>query len=606
LPDSPGVYQFLNDEGKIIYVGKAKNLKKRISTYFNKTNDSYDTSYSDRTLNNLKMAVMVRKIADIHTIVVETESDALLLENNMIKEYKPRYNILLKDDKSFPWIVVRNEKFPRVYLMRNPVQDGSLYFGPYTSIPMVRTLLDLVKKLYSLRSCHLNIKSGKKYKVCLEYHIGNCKAPCVGQQSEDEYNESISQVCNILRGNITTVIKHLKKLMKEYAEVYRFEEAEAMKKKIEMLEKYRSKSTIVNPTINNVDVFSFEDDINCAYVNCLRIVDGAIIQAQTIEIVKRLDEHPSLLLGYAITDIRKRFSSQSSSTQQPGEIIVPFYPDVLMPDIVYTIPENGDKKELLKLSQRNALFFQLEKKKQIEKTDPERHINRILQTLQHDLQMSELPVHIECFDNSNIQGTNSVAACVVFRNARPSKKEYRHYIIRTVEGPNDFASMQEVVYRRYRRLLDENESLPKLIIIDGGKGQLSSAMNSLEKLGLSKIISIISIAERLEEIYFPDDSMPIYLDKRSESLKLIQQLRDEAHRFGNLFHRNKRSQAMLHSELNEIKGIGEKTAKKLLQQFKSVAQLRTVPVEEIEKSVGKRKAQVLTNYFSLCAGGNHH
>jgi len=577
------VYQFLNSEGKVIYVGKAKSLKKRVYSYFHKTHE------------DIKIAVMLGKVADIQTIVVDTESDALLLENNIIKKYQPRYNVLLKDDKSFPWIVVRNERFPRLYLMRNPVRDGSQYFGPYASVGVVRNMLNFIKQLYRLRSCSRNLAdeniAKKKYKVCLEYHIGNCKAPCAGLQTERDYDDTITQICSILKGNITTVIQHLKTLMNEHAKAYRFEEADAIKNKIGILEKFRAKSAIVNPLINNVDVFSYEEDVQCAYVNCLRIVDGAVIQAHTIEIVKRLDEQPNKLLRYAIVDMRERFASQSS------EIIVPFYPDVLLPGITYTIPESGDKKELLELSQRNAKYFQLEKKKQIEKTDPDRHVNRIMETLKRDLHMSELPVHIECFDNSNIQGTNPVAACAVFRNACPSKKDYRHYNIKTVEGSNDFASMEEVVFRRYRRLLDENKPLPQLIIIDGGKGQLSSALNSLERLGLKGKITIIGIAKRLEEIFFPNDSTPIYLDKRSESLKLIQHIRDEAHRFGVTFHRKKRSQTMINTELLNIKGVGQKNIEKLLQEFRSVTQLQKAPIEEIERVVGKRKAAILAGYF---------
>ena len=579
LPDSPGVYQFLNDEGKVIYVGKAKNLKKRVLSYFNKTHD------------NRKVAVMVSKIADLQPIVVDTESDALLLENNLIKKYQPRYNVNLKDDKSFPWIVIRNEPFPRVYHMRNPVRDGSQYFGPYTSVGMVRTLLDLVKQLYPLRTCKENF-TRQKVKICLEYHIGNCKGPCEGLQTEEDYNESIAQIRHILKGNITEVIQHLKLLMNQYAEVYRFEEANLVKNKIAMLEKFRSKSAIVNPSIDQVDVFSYQEDVHCAYVNYLRIVDGAIIQAYTVELNKKLDEQPAELLGYAITGLREQFVSQSR------EIIVPFEPDVMLSGITYTIPVRGDRKTLLELSQRNVWFFQLEKKKQIERTDPERHVHRIMETLKQDLHLSELPVHIECFDNSNIQGTHPVAACAVFKNARPSKKDYRHYNIKTVEGPNDFASMEEVVFRRYHRLLEEEELLPQLIIIDGGKGQLSSAMNSLEQLGLTGKIAVISIAERLEEIFFPGDSTPVYLDKRSESLKLIQQMRDEAHRFGITFHRNKRSGAMITTQLQNIEGIGPKTVEKLLQVFKSVARIKTATIDDLEKAVGKQKAAIVAKYFS--------
>ena len=583
LPVSPGVYQFLNDEGKIIYVGKAKNLKRRVSSYFNKTHD------------NRKLTLMVSKIADLHTIVVDTESDALLLENNLIKKYQPRYNIQLKDDKSFPWIVIRNEDFPRVYLMRNPVRDGSQYFGPYTSAKILRAQLDLIKQLYPLRTCALNLTeeniARQKFKNCLNYHIGTCKGPCEGLQTKEDYDESIAQIRNILKGNIAAVIQQLKTLMKEYAGDYRFEEAERTKNRIAMLEKFRSKTTIVNPSISNVDVFSFEDDLHCAYVNCLRIIDGAIIQANTIEIVKRLDEQPAELLGYAITDMRGTFESQSP------EIIVPFLPDVTLTGITYSIPTRGDRKTLLELSQRNAGFFRMEKKKQIEKTDPDRYVNRIMETLKHDLRLSELPVHIECFDNSNTQGTNPVAACVVFKNARPSKKDYRRFNIKTVEGPDDFASMEEVVFRRYQRMIHEKDPLPQLIIIDGGKGQLSSAMHSLEQLGLNGKIAIIGIAKRLEEIFFPGDSTPIYLDKRSESLRLIQQMRDEAHRFGIMFHRNKRSQAMITTELQNIAGIGPKTAEKLLREFKSVARLQTAPAEEVEKAVGKRMAGIVARHF---------
>ncbi len=583
LPSDPGVYQFLDAEGKIIYIGQAQNLKQRVSSDVTKPHDTR------------KLILMVSKIVDLRTIVVETESDALLLENNLIKKYRPRYNILLKDDKSFPWIVVRNEHFPRIYLMRNPIRDGSKYFGPYTSVMTVRTLLDLVKQLYPLRTCSLNLTKDQierhKFKVCLEYHIGNCKGPCEGLQTEEDYDESVEQIKDILKGNISSVIQHLKTLMVEYAETYRFEEAEIVKTRIALLEKYRSKSTIVNPAVDKVDVFSYEEDIQSAYINYLRIVDGAVIQANTVELTKRLDEQPEELLSFAITDMRERFMSDSR------EIIIPFLPDVTLPGITYTIPKIGDKKKLLELSQRNVKYFQMEKKKQVELVDPDRHVNRIMETLKRDLHLTELPVHIECFDNSNIQGTNPVAACVVFKDARPSKKDYRRFNIKTVEGPNDFASMEEVVYRRYRRMTEEGEPLPQLIIIDGGKGQLGSAVNSLEQLGLIGKIAVIGIAKRLEEIYFPGDSAPVYLDKRSESLKLIQHMRDEAHRFGITFHRNKRSKAMINTELNQIEGIGEKTGEKLLREFKSVARLRSATQEELEKVVGKQKADVVRKYF---------
>ena len=583
LPDSPGVYQFFDGEGKILYVGKAKSLKKRVSSYFVKT------------LDNRKVISMVNKIADLKPIVVETESDALLLENNLIKKYQPRYNIMLKDDKSFPWIVIRNEDFPRVYLMRNPVQDGSQYYGPYTSVVVVRTLLDLVKQIYPLRTCALNLTheniARHKFKFCLEHHIGNCKAPCAGLQTLEDYNDSIAQIRHILKGNIAVVIQRQKTIMSKYAEEYRFEEAGQVKNRIALLEKFRSKSTIVNPAINNVDVFSFEDDVTCAYINYLHVVDGAIVLAHTVELTRKLDEQPAELLGYMITDLRERFSSQSP------EIIVPFEPDVLLPGIISTIPKIGDKKKLLELSLRNAKFFKMERKKLMEEDTTDSRSIRIMETLKKDLRLSELPVHIECFDNSNIQGTNPVSSCVVFRNARPSKKDYRHFNVKTVEGPDDFATMEEVVFRRYRRLLDEDEPLPQLIIIDGGKGQLSSAVHSLDLLGLTGKIAIIGIAKRLEEIYFPGDTTPIYLDKRSESLKLIQQLRDEAHRFGITFHRKKRSQTMINTELHNIKGIGQQTIEKLLQKFQSVERIKKTSADELEKLVGKQKAELVVKYF---------
>ncbi|MDR1673422.1 MAG: excinuclease ABC subunit UvrC [Bacteroidales bacterium] len=584
LPEKPGVYQFLNDEGKIIYIGKAKNLRKRVYSYFHKTQD------------NPKVSLMVKKIADIRTILVDSEGDALLLENNLIKKYMPRYNVSLKDDKSYPWIVVRNERFPRVYVMRNPTGDGSRYFGPYTSAGAVRIVLDLVKQLYPLRSCSLNLDEENicrgKFKICLEHHLGNCKGPCEGLQNEADYNESVSQVAHILEGHISSVIRHTQAVMHRHAENFRFEEAEKAKHNIALLERYRSKSTIVNPSISNVDVFSYVDDSQCAYVNYLRIVDGAVVQAHTVEIVKRLDEAPEELLGFAIIDMRRRFLSESL------KIIVPFLPDAKLQGIAYTVPRGGDMKQLLELSQRNATHFRMEKQRQAEITDPEHHEQRIMETLRRDLHLDELPEHIECFDNSNIQGTNAVAACVVFRNARPSKKDYRHFNIKTVDGPDDFASMEEVVFRRYRRMSDEGEALPQLIVIDGGKGQLGAAINSLEKLGLSGKIAVIGIAKRLEEIYFPGDSTPVYLDKRSESLRLIQHLRDEAHRFGITFHRNKRSKSMTSSELDNIKGIGEKTAQLLLQRFKSVACLQAASEEELEAVAGKRKAALVKQYFA--------
>jgi excinuclease ABC subunit C len=583
LPEQPGVYQFFNSEGVIIYIGKAKNLKRRVSSYF---------AYS---YNDYKKRLMVSKISDIRTILVDTEGEALLLENSLIKEYQPRYNVMLKDDKSYPWIVVRNEHFPRVYLMRNPVRDGSLYFGPYTSVGTVRASLDLIRQIYQLRSCSLHLTDEQiqkgKFRICLEHHLNNCKAPCTGLQTEEEYNETVEQIKAILKGKISSVIQHLRETMSEHAENYRFEEAENVKNKIAILEKYRNKSVVVNPTISNVDVYSYVDDVHCAYINYLHVVDGSVVQACNIEIVKKLEEDPAELLSLAIIDLRGRFQSQST------EIIVPFEPDTQLAGIVYTVPKSQGKKHLLELSLRNARNYQEEKMKITEQADPDRHDNRIMKTLKRDLHLSEMPVHIECFDNSNTQGTHPVASCVVFRHARPCKRDYRHFNIKTVEGPDDFASMEEIVFRRYSRMMAENVKMPQLIVIDGGKGQLNAAVNSLRKLGLEHSIAVIGIAKRLEEIYFPGDSTPVYLDKRSESLRLIQHLRDEAHRFGIIFHRNKRSKAMINSELQNIKGIGEKTAEQLLLHFKSFAHLKEVSEEEIVAVVGKQKTKLLMKYL---------
>ncbi|MDR1667081.1 MAG: excinuclease ABC subunit UvrC [Bacteroidales bacterium] len=583
LPEQPGVYQFFNSEKVIIYIGKAKNLKKRVSSYFNQPRNDY------------KKNLMVSKIADIRTVVVDTEVDALLLENNLIKKYLPRYNVMLKDDKSYPWIVIRNEPFPRIYLMRNPVRDGSSYFGPYTSVGAVRTSLDLIRQIYQLRTCSLHLIGEqiqkKKFRICLEYHLGNCKAPCTGLQTEEEYNDAVEQIKTILKGKIASVIQKLRETMNEHAKNYRFEQAEAVKNKIVALEKYRSKSVVVNPSISNVDVYSYVDDVQCAYINYLHVVAGSVVQACNIEMVKRLEEDPAELLSLAIIDFRERFQSQST------EIIVPFEPDMQLSGVVYTIPKSKGKKHLLDLSLRNARTYREEKMKLTEQIDPDRHENRIMETLKRDLHLSEIPVHIECFDNSNIQGTSAVASCVVFRNAHPSKKEYRHFNIKTVEGPDDFASMEEIVFRRYNRMKIENKKMPQLIVVDGGKGQLNAAVNSLRKLGLNRRIAVIGIAKRLEEIYFPGDTTPIYLDKRSESLRLIQHLRDEAHRFGITFHRNKRSRSMINTELQNIKGIGTKTIEQLLQHFKSFARLKDTPEKDIVAVIGKHKAELLTKYL---------
>lgn len=576
LPDNPGIYQFFDENDKIIYIGKAKNLKKRVTSYFGKLHESSKTR------------VLVKKIVTIRHIVVETENDALLLENNLIKKYQPRYNVLLKDDKSYPWICIKNERFPRVFFTRRVVKDGSQYFGPYTNLKMVRTLLDLIKELYPIRTCTHELSSqnieNQKFKLCLEYHIKNCKAPCEGLQSEEEYNEYIRQIKEILKGNLREVILRFKSEMAFYAQELRFEEAQQVKEKLQSLENYQAKSTIVSAKISNVDVFSIVSDEEYGYVNFLQVAFGAIIRAHTIEIKKKLEESDRDLLEWAIIDIREKFASTSK------EIIAPF-PLTIAENLLLTIPKQGEKFELLQLSERNAQLYRQERFKQVKITDPERHTNRILTRMQADLRLSVPPRHIECFDNSNIQGTNPVAACVVFKDTKPSKKEYRHFNIKSVEGPNDFASMEEVVYRRYKRLIEENAPLPQLIVIDGGKGQLSSAVKSLEALGLRGKITIIGIAKRLEEIFYPEDSIPLYLDKKSETLKIIQQLRNEAHRFGLAFHRQKRSQSAIVSELDQIDGVGEKTKTLLLQEFKSVKRLKEASEEEIAKIVGKARAQ---------------
>ncbi len=582
LPNSPGVYQFYDTADKILYVGKAKNLKKRASSYFTK-NHEYG-----------KTRVLVKKIVRIDHIVVPTESDALLLENNLIKKYRPRYNVLLKDDKSYPWICIKNERFPRIFPTRKLVKDGSEYFGPYTSMKTVRVLLDLIKSVYPLRTCNYDLSEEKiqagKYKVCLEYHLGNCKGPCEGFQSADEYQRQITDIREIIKGNFKSSVQYFKGQMKALAEDMRFEEAQMIKDKIDVLENYQVKSTIVNPKINNVDVFSIVSDEAFAYVNFLQLSHGSITRSHTLEIKKKLDETDEELLQLAIVEIRARFKSESKELYLPFKVTTE-------PHLKVTIPQLGDKKKIVELSQRNAKFFRQERFKQIMIIDPDRHTKRIMAQMKVDLRLSSEPRHIECFDNSNIQGSNPVAACVVFKDGKPSKKEYRHYNIKTVDGPDDFASMEEVVYRRYKRLLAEEQPLPQLIVIDGGKGQLSSALKSLELLELRGKIAIIGIAKRLEEIYFPGDSIPLYLDKKSESLKIIQQLRNEAHRFGITFHRNKRSKAAINSELQEIDGIGEKTVEELLKKFKSVKRVKEASIENLSTAVGLAKAKKIYETF---------
>lgn len=582
LPTGPGVYQFYDENNIILYVGKAKNLKKRVSSYFNK-NHEYG-----------KTRVMVKKIKAIKHIVVPTESDALLLENNLIKEQRPRYNVLLKDDKSYPWLCLKNERFPRLFPTRRVIKDGSEYFGPYTSMKTVRTLLDLIKNVYPLRTCTYDLSQEKidsgKYKVCLEYHLGNCKGPCEGYQSITSYDRQIADIREIVKGNFKSSITYFKGQMKALAADMKFEEAQKIKDKLEVLENYQVKSTIVNPKISNVDVFSIISDNSFAYVNFLQLAHGSIIRSHTMEIKKKLEEQDEDLLELAIVEIRNRFNSDSK------ELFVPFKVSAA-PNLKVTVPKLGDKKRILELSERNAKFFRQERFNQIKIIDPDRHTNRIMAQMKKDLRLSEEPRHIECFDNSNIQGSNPVAACVVFKDGKPAKREYRHYNIKTVTGPDDFASMEEVVYRRYKRLLDELEPLPQLIVIDGGKGQLSSALKSLDVLGLRGKIAIIGIAKRLEEIYFPEDPIPLYLDKKSESLKIIQYLRNEAHRFGITFHRNKRSKGAINSELESIGGVGEKTAQQLLKNFKSVKRIKEASIDSLSQVVGASKAKKI--YESL-------
>ena len=582
LPSSPGVYQYYDKNGKILYVGKAKNLKKRVTSYFTKQHDSHRTS------------VLVKKIHDIKHIVVATETDALLLENNLIKKLQPRFNVMLKDDKTYPWICIKNERFPRVFPTRRLIKDGSEYYGPFTNFKTVNTLLDLIKGLYKLRTCNYDLSEEKiqngKYKVCLEYHLGNCKGPCEGYESEEEYRRNIDAIRQIVKGNFKDSLQQFRSQMKEHAENMEFEDAQKIKDKIEVLENYQARSTVVNPRINNVDVFSIVSDEGYGYVNFLQLSHGSIIRSHTIELKKKLDESDKELLELGIIEIRQRFHSNSK------EIYAPFKVDV-GEDVKITIPKLGDKKQIVDLSLRNAKYYRQEQFKQMKIVDPDRHVNRIMAQMKEDLRLHEEPRHIECFDNSNIQGTNPVAACVVFKNGKPSKKDYRKFNIKTVEGPDDFASMEEVVYRRYKRLVNEEEPLPQLIIIDGGKGQLSSAVKALEMLDLRGKIAIIGIAKRLEELFYPGDSIPLYLDKRSETLKIIQQLRNEAHRFGITFHRNKRSKEALNTELEAITGIGDKTVVELLKHFRSLKRIKEASLEELSQVVGNSKASIIYNNY---------
>lgn len=582
LPDAPGVYKYYDKEDRILYVGKAKNLKKRVASYFNKIHETAKTN------------VLVKKIVTIKHIVVPTETDALLLENNLIKTLQPRYNVMLRDDKSYPWICIKKEAFPRIFPTRRMVKDGSEYFGPYTCFKTVNTILDLIKELYPLRTCNYDLSQkniqNNKFKVCLEYHIGNCKGPCEANETEENYQKQVDAIREILKGNFKQSQKEFKRLMNDFASKMQFEEAQKIKEKIDVLENYQSRSTIINPKITNIDVFSIVSDESAAFVNFLQISHGSIIRSHTLEIKKKLDESDEELLQLAIFELRDRFNLLSK------EIIVPF-PIDLGENIKITIPQLGDKKQILDLSIRNAKFYRMDQLKQLQIVDPERHSNRIMAQMQKDLRLSEEPRHIECFDNSNIQGTNPVSACVVFKDGKPSKKDYRHFNIKSVIGPDDFASMEEVVFRRYKRMLEEKHPLPQLIIIDGGKGQLSSALKSIDELGLRGKIAIIGIAKRLEELFFPGDSVPLYLDKKSETLKVIQHLRNEAHRFGITFHRDKRNKSALNSSIETIPGIGEKTMLTLIKHFKSVKRLKLASEKEISEVVGISKAKKIIDFY---------
>ena len=582
LPESPGVYQYYDKNGRILYVGKAKNLKKRVTSYFTKKHDSN------------RIEVMVKKICDIKHIVVATETDALLLENNLIKKYQPRFNVMLKDDKTYPWICIKNERFPRVFPTRRLIKDGSEYYGPYTNFKTVNTLLELIKGLYQLRTCNYDLSFDKikkgKYKVCLEYHLGNCKGPCEDRQTEAEYNTNIAAIREIVKGNFKESLQQFREQMKAHAGRMEFEDAQQIKNKIDVLENYQAKSTVVNPKITEVDVFSIVSDEGYGYVNFLQISHGAIIRSHTIEMKKKLDESDKELLELGIIEIRQRFNSTSKEIYVPVEVEVGEH-------VKITVPQLGDKRKIIDFSIRNARYFRQERFKQMKIVDPDRHVNRVMAQMKLDLRLSEEPRHIECFDNSNIQGTNPVAACVVFKNGKASKNDYRKFNIKTVEGPDDFASMEEVVFRRYKRLLNEDEPLPQLIIVDGGKGQLSSGLKALEELGLRGKIAIIGIAKRLEEIYYPGDSVPMYLDKKSETLKIIQQLRNEAHRFGITFHRDKRSKTALNTELESIPGVGDKTVVELLTHFRSLKRIKEVTLEDLTQVIGAARAAKIYNYY---------
>ncbi|MFD1769724.1 excinuclease ABC subunit UvrC [Sphingobacterium suaedae] len=585
IPHKPGVYQYFDKTNELIYVGKAKDLRNRVGSYF----------VNESQLNS-KTKVLVRKINRIAFTIVDTEIDAWLLENNLIKRHKPRYNVMLKDDKTYPWIVIKNEHFPRVYWTRKYIKDGSRYYGPYASVGMMHIILDMIRELFPLRTCNLNLAPENiakgKYKVCLEYQIGNCKGPCEAYQSEEDYGQNLSDIKDILNGKIAVVTNRLKNQMTDAVTSLNFEAAHKLKNKLDKLANYQSKSTVVSSSITDVDVFSIASDESYAFVNYLKVVHGVVIQTQTLEMKKRLDETEEELLALAIPEIRGRFKSTSR------EIIVPFDIHIEASDAIkFTIPKVGEKKNLLELSLKNVAYFKKERMLQYERLNPEVKVERVLKQMQKDLRMNVLPRHIECFDNSNIQGNFPVSAIVVFKDAKPSKKDYRHFNVKTVVGPNDFATMEEAVFRRYRRLLDEDQDLPQLIIIDGGKGQLGAAMKSLKLLGIERKMTVIGIAKRLEELYYPGDQYPLYLDKKSETLKIIQHLRDEAHRFGITFHRNQRSKKTFVSELENIPGVGKTSVEKLLKMFKSAKKVKEATDEELARVLNQKQVKALRAYF---------
>ncbi len=582
LPTTPGVYMYLNTEGSVIYVGKAKNLKRRVSSYFNRTHDSLRTN------------LLVRAIADLKYIVVPTEQDALNLENAMIKEYQPRYNVLLKDDKSYPWIIITKEHFPRVFMTRQRIKDGSKYYGPYTDTQSARAVLDLIRDLYQLRSCRYAITpdyiSKGKGKLCLDYHLKKCAGPCTGLISEDEYASQIDRVKQILRGDMAELLEHLMAEMMRLSEELRFEEAQELKNKYKLIERYTAKSTIVSQTIGDIDVFGvYDDGESDVFVNYMHVRRGAVVRSITLEYKRRLDERTPQILSYAMAEISKELDVEYE------DVIVAELPDVEMTKVNFIIPQRGDKAKLLEVSERNARQHRIDMLKHMEKHDPEQRVNQLLERIKSDFRLTELPRHIECFDNSNIQGTNPVASCVVFRDGKPAKSDYRHFNIKTVVGPDDFASMKEVLTRRYTRLMEESKDLPQLIVVDGGKGQLSAAVEALDAMGLRERIAIVGIAKRLEEIYFPGDSVPLYIDKNSETLRVVQHLRDEAHRFGITHHRNRRSKGQTVSELDSIKGVGTKTKEALLQRFRSVKRIREADLDTIAEVIGPAKASLIYN-----------